>query len=92
MPSSQATVIDEGTPERVKQAAAKKRNAVAMANLTMAFETDGVMALVYMPRLDTVSSVKKEGTRLTSVRRRTATVVMSDCRLSASNVEELIIR
>jgi hypothetical protein len=57
MPSSQATVIDEGTPERMKQTAAKKRNAVAMANLTMAFETDGVMALVY----ESVTSAWRSG-------------------------------
>ena len=47
MPSSEATAIDETTDPEKLQAAAMKRNAIAIANLTMAFTTDGTMALAY---------------------------------------------
>jgi hypothetical protein len=47
LPSTKATVIDEMTDPGKLQAAAKKHNGIAMANLTMAFTTDGTMALVY---------------------------------------------
>jgi hypothetical protein len=40
-------VIDETTSSGKLTAAAKKRNAIAVANMTMAFTTDGMMAIVY---------------------------------------------
>jgi hypothetical protein len=42
MPLTESTTIDEKTVGRKAEAAAKKRNAIAVANLTMlAFTTDG---------------------------------------------------
>jgi hypothetical protein len=40
MPTSEATVIDTTADAGKLQEAGKKRNAIAMANLTMAFTTD----------------------------------------------------
>ena len=47
MPQGETTAIDLSTETGKKQAAAKKRNALAMANMTMAFTSEGLMALVY---------------------------------------------
>jgi hypothetical protein len=47
MPASDADVIDTTTDKGKRQRACKARNAVAVANLTMAFETDQLMSLVY---------------------------------------------
>jgi hypothetical protein len=47
MPADETTVIDETTSIGKLTAAAKKRNAIAVANMTMAFTTDSTMALVY---------------------------------------------
>jgi hypothetical protein len=47
MPATETTVIDKTTDPGVLQLAAKKRNAIVVANLTMAFTTDGAMALLY---------------------------------------------
>ena len=47
MPASDAELLDEnGDADKIK-IAAKKRNAVAMANLSMAFMSEGTMGLVY---------------------------------------------
>jgi hypothetical protein len=42
-----ADMIDETTNDGKEQAAAKKRNAIAMANLTMAFTSETTMGLVW---------------------------------------------
>jgi hypothetical protein len=47
MPTTEATAIDKTTEVGKKQAAAKKRNAIAVANLTMSFTTDRTMAIIY---------------------------------------------
>ena len=47
LPDTESTIIDETTEDGKLQAAAKRRNAIAVANMTMAFTTDGTMALVY---------------------------------------------
>jgi hypothetical protein len=47
LPKKEEDAIDETKDEGKLQAAAKKRNEVAMANLAMAFTTDGLMNLVY---------------------------------------------
>lgn len=47
MPSSDAAVLDEMTVTGKASTAAKQRNALAMANLTMAFETEGLLGIVY---------------------------------------------
>ena len=47
LPATETTTIDETTDRGKLALAAKKRNAIAVANLTMAFTTDGTMALVY---------------------------------------------
>lgn len=47
LPAREDAVIDEATPAGVLSAAAKKRNAIAVAQLTMAFTSNGTMALVY---------------------------------------------
>jgi hypothetical protein len=52
MSATESTVIDEMTDTGKLQAAAnKKRNAIAVANMTMAYTTDGTMALVYYQKL-----------------------------------------
>jgi hypothetical protein len=48
--SSEEVVVDENTDIGKNQMAAKKRNDIAAANLTMAFTTDGTMALDF-PKL-----------------------------------------
>jgi hypothetical protein len=47
MPLSEAELLDESIDADKKKIAAKKRNAVAMANLSMAFTSEGTMGLVY---------------------------------------------
>ena len=47
MPLSEDEAIDETTEDGKKEVKAKARNAVAMANLTMAFTSEGTMKLVY---------------------------------------------
>ena len=47
LPTTDASIIDETTDPGKKQAAAKKRNEIAMANFTMAFTTEGTISLVY---------------------------------------------
>ena len=47
LPASESVTIDTSTDVGKRQEAAKKRNAVAMANLTMAFTTEATMGLVY---------------------------------------------
>jgi hypothetical protein len=44
--TSDSTVIDEITDIGKRQAAAKQRNSIAIACLTMAFTTDAVMSVV----------------------------------------------
>ena len=47
LPATEDTVIDTTTDEGKREEAAKKRNALAMANLTMAFTSESTMGLVY---------------------------------------------
>ena len=47
LPTTEETEVDETSDTDAPIRAAKKRNAVAMANLTMAFTTDEAMSLVY---------------------------------------------
>ena len=47
MPASDAELLDETVDADKTKIAAKKRNAVAMANLSMAFTSEGTMGLVY---------------------------------------------
>jgi hypothetical protein len=47
MPATDATVLDEATPEGKASVAAKKRNALAVAHLTMPFTLDGMIAVVF---------------------------------------------
>jgi hypothetical protein len=47
MPAKESDKIDESNEDGKKQALAKKRNAIAMANLSMAFTSEGAMGLVY---------------------------------------------
>ena len=47
MPARENDPIDDTTDEGKKEAAAKKRNAVAVANFTMAFTSEGTMGLIY---------------------------------------------
>ena len=47
MPKDESEVIDETQEEGKKKAAAKRRNALAVANLTMAFTTEATICLVY---------------------------------------------
>jgi hypothetical protein len=47
MPSSDAVVIDIATEQGKMVAKAKERNSLAMANLTMAFETENLFGLIY---------------------------------------------
>ena len=47
LPASEQAVIDESTPEGKKQVAAKRRNGVAIAHLSMAFSSEGTIGLVY---------------------------------------------
>jgi hypothetical protein len=47
MPAEDSTSIDDTTDVGKKQTKAKKRNAIAMANLTMALESAGLMSLVF---------------------------------------------
>ena len=53
MPASESTVIDETTPAGKLEAAAKKRNAIAMASFTMSFTSEGTMGLVYKAKTTT---------------------------------------
>jgi hypothetical protein len=53
MPSSETTVIHERTDPGKLQAVVKKRNVITVAKLTMAFTTDGTMALVYKSKTST---------------------------------------
>jgi hypothetical protein len=47
MPATEATSINPTTATGKEQEAAKRRNAVAIANLTMAFTSEATMSLVY---------------------------------------------
>ena len=47
MPTDESEEIDETQEEGKKKAAAKRRNALAVANLTMAFTTEATICLVY---------------------------------------------
>jgi Na+-translocating ferredoxin:NAD+ oxidoreductase RnfC subunit len=47
MPSSDLVVIDITTEPGKMVAAAKERNTLAMANLTMAFETENLFGIIY---------------------------------------------
>jgi hypothetical protein len=47
IPSSDSVVIDITTDAGKMVAAAKKRNALAMANLTMAFQTENLFGIIY---------------------------------------------
>jgi hypothetical protein len=47
MPTTDETSFDVTTEEGKLMGAAKKRNAIAMANMTMAFTSEGTIALVY---------------------------------------------
>jgi NurA-like 5'-3' nuclease len=47
MPATDATVINKTTTSGKAEAAAKKQNAIAVANLAMSFTMDGTMALIY---------------------------------------------
>jgi hypothetical protein len=46
-PARDATTIDKTMDAGKLQAKAKKRNAIAMANLMMSFESAGLMSLVF---------------------------------------------
>jgi hypothetical protein len=47
MPSSDAVVMDIATEQGKMVAKAKERNSLAMANLTMAFQTENLFGLIY---------------------------------------------
>jgi hypothetical protein len=47
MPSGDSVVIDTTTEPGKMVAAAKERNALAMANLTMAFELENLFGIIY---------------------------------------------
>jgi hypothetical protein len=47
LPTSASEAIDETTAEGKLKAAAKKRNTIAMANLTMAFTSESTIGLIY---------------------------------------------
>jgi len=47
MPLSEMEALDETENDDKKKIAVEKRNAVAMANLSMAFTSEGTMGLVY---------------------------------------------
>ncbi len=47
LPSSDLVVIDLTTDAGKMISAAKERNSLAMANLTMAFETDNLFGMIY---------------------------------------------
>jgi hypothetical protein len=47
MPLTEETSYDETTDAGKLTVAAMKRNVIAMANMTMAFTTDGTMVLLY---------------------------------------------
>lgn len=47
IPPSEETIIDVSTAAGKEPEAAKMRNAIAMANLTMAFTSEAAMSLVY---------------------------------------------
>jgi hypothetical protein len=47
LPSTDAAAIDQTSDAGKKQAAAKKRNEIALANFTMAFTSEGTISLVY---------------------------------------------
>jgi hypothetical protein len=47
MPSSDSVVIDLTTDAGKMISAAKERNSLTMANLTMAFETENLFGLIY---------------------------------------------
>jgi hypothetical protein len=46
MPSTETVAIDEATDAGKETAAAKEQNALAMANLTMAFKTEGLLGMI----------------------------------------------
>jgi hypothetical protein len=47
LPTSDSEAIDESTDDGKKKSAAKKRNAIAMAHLSMAFTKEATMRLIY---------------------------------------------
>jgi hypothetical protein len=47
MPSTETEAIDEARYAAKLTAAAKQRNASAMANLTMEFEAEGLLGMIY---------------------------------------------
>jgi hypothetical protein len=47
MPSSEMEAIDETTNTSKETATAKHENALAMANLTMAFQVEGLLGMIY---------------------------------------------
>lgn len=47
LPASDSEAIDENTEDGKKKSAAKKRNAIAMAHLSMAFTKEATMRLIY---------------------------------------------
>jgi hypothetical protein len=47
LPASDSKAIDESTDDGKKKSAAKKRNAIAMAHLSMAFTKEATMRLIY---------------------------------------------
>ena len=52
LPDKEDDVIDGSTDSGKKMTVVKKRNAIAVLNLTMAFTTDSTMALVYKAKTD----------------------------------------
>jgi hypothetical protein len=47
LPASDSEAIDESTDDGKKKSATKKRNAIAMAHLSMAFTKEATMRLIY---------------------------------------------
>ena len=47
LPATEATAMEKLNDDGKKAAAAKKRNPIAMASLTMSFTTEGTMGLIY---------------------------------------------
>jgi hypothetical protein len=52
LPATEETIIDKTTNIEKLQAAALKRNVIAIANLTMSFTTDGIMSLTHEAKDD----------------------------------------
>ena len=50
LPSSESASVDETTEEGKKQGKAKKLNAIAIANLTMAFTSESLIGMVYQAK------------------------------------------